>query len=152
LDYSKVERLLYYLALASRKVSLTDSKKITKKLEKAKTKFMASKKSHKLHLPECIWAKQISNKNLIQFDKIKDAEKIGYSMHDCVVVHPKTKKKQKISERNKEAAEIRKGITKLEKLIKNIKANDNYDKKKLDMIEVRLKINKSKLAKIWPQN
>ena len=73
-------------------------------------------------------------------------------MHDCVVVHPKTKKKQKISERNKEAAEIRKGITKLEKLIKNIKANDNYDKKKLDMIEVRLKINKSKLAKIWPQN
>lgn len=41
-------------------------------------KVLGSVNSDKYHLPDCPGAKQISEKNIIWFDSIEDAEKAGY--------------------------------------------------------------------------
>lgn len=41
-------------------------------------KVLGSVNSDKYHLPECPGAKQISEKNIVWFDSIQDAEKAGY--------------------------------------------------------------------------
>ncbi|MBS1266353.1 MAG: hypothetical protein MAG795_00320 [Candidatus Woesearchaeota archaeon] len=144
LDYNIAENLLISLALAAKKV------KIPKK-QKPKFFYVASKKSDKLHIPECVWAGKIKKKNAVWFKTKTEAESIGYQMHDCILVHPVTNKTQRVSERKKEVKEIQKMIENLEKLIKKTKSQGDYDRKKLEMIEVRLNINKSKIAKILPQ-
>lgn len=43
-----------------------------------KGKVLGSVNSDKYHLPDCPGAKQISEKNIIWFDSIEEAEKAGY--------------------------------------------------------------------------
>lgn len=48
--------------------------------------FVASKKSDKYHIPECQWAKRISESNLLTFETVEKAVESGYQ--PCKVCKP----------------------------------------------------------------
>ena len=160
MEYGTSEYLLHHLVLAYKEVGLERPvpSKVTKTttittVTAPKAKFMASANRDKYHLSTCFWVKNIAEKNRVYFDTRSEAHRAGYTEHDCLIVKKRPMQQvsmKKLSEHRKDYKELQQRIKKMDVMLNKLKSSGGQSKK-IDNIEVRLMINKSKLKKLMKE-
>ncbi|MFH1398804.1 MAG: hypothetical protein ABIG95_01715 [Candidatus Woesearchaeota archaeon] len=138
LDQNQAEHLFYHLTAAYKKL---DFSRVAPK-QIVKSGFIASVGRHTYHIPGCFWVKRIKKRNWIEFSTEAEAKKLGLRRHKCVgPLAGKTLTK-------KEMAALKRMISAFEAEIKRVKKTKRYNKKRIGILEARLKKSKMKLKKV----